>query len=270
MSRQVRKADALHGDDLTYTRFVRVTGFAGRKARGRHGGHTMPSADHPAMRDASTLFPTQVYTADEVTRLLVSGHNSVKLGRDVRAGRKFRGYWIYSLTLQERATCPRSCSHWRDCYGNNTHMAKRIDHVDLRALAVRLDAEITGHLSNRRRKGILVRLHALGDFFSVDYVEVWRALLARHERLAVFGYTARRKGRPIGDAIEALRRDYPDRFRIRWSDGGEARDCTVSIERKSDKPAGAFICPDQLDLRHGCGKCGACWEGTRNVAFLAH
>ena len=30
--------------------------------------------------------------------------------------------------------------------------------------------------------GFAVRLHNLGDFYSVEYVELWRKLLERHEK----------------------------------------------------------------------------------------
>src|SRR5262249_24811065 len=30
-----------------------------------------------------------------------------------------------TLTLEERATCPTTCRHWRDCYGNKMHRAQR-------------------------------------------------------------------------------------------------------------------------------------------------
>lgn len=148
--------------------------------------------------------------------------------------------------------------------------AKRVDHRDPDALMEALEFEIDRLLAVRDRAGVLIRLHALGDFFSVPYVEFWSLMLALHPRLAVFGYTARRKGEAIGDAIEAARLAHPDRFRIRWSDGGEDRDCTVSIGGTDECPPDAFVCPEQTGKVDACGKCGACWAGTRNVAFVAH
>ena len=48
-----------------------------------------------------------------------------KLGRLVTKG-KFKGYKVFSLTLEERATCPTSCERWGDCYGNNMPFAHRL------------------------------------------------------------------------------------------------------------------------------------------------
>jgi hypothetical protein len=232
----------------------------------------------PAAHAGRTAFLNKIQPVDSRFDLLVSGHANIKIGRDVRKGRMFRGYWIYTLSLEERATCPLTCLHWFDCYGNNMPLAKRVDHRDTIALFEQLEREIGRRLrsprnripGNRYRSGVLIRLHALGDFFSPSYVRFWAYMLERHDRLGIFGYTAHRKGTPIGDAIEEVRRAHPDRFRIRWSDGGEAEDCTVSITGTDDKPEGAFVCPEQTGRVQACGKCGLCWASKRNVAFVAH
>ena len=53
---------------------------------------------------------------------------------------QFKGYVIFTLTLEERATCPRDCYHWDDCYGNNMAFAHRIEHGE--ALEKKLDEEL--------------------------------------------------------------------------------------------------------------------------------
>jgi hypothetical protein len=58
----------------------------------------------------------------------------------------------------------------------------------------------------------------LGDFYSVEYVELWRTLLQRHPALHVFGMTARcDTGDPIAAALVALVHDYLVRFCLRFS-----------------------------------------------------
>jgi hypothetical protein len=276
----LRKAFASLGDDCTFTRWVREE----RSSAPRVGKPAHPrrlNAHMAAIREGRTTFQSRIQRVEGERNLLVSGHTNVKIGRDVRKGRMFRGYWIYTLSLEERATCPLTCRHWFDCYGNNMPLAKRVDHRNLIALFERLEIEISrlipsapkrrGRRVQRRvREGVLLRLHALGDFFSPAYVDFWALMLARHDRLGIFGYTAHRKGTPIGDAIERVRLAFPDRFRIRWSDGGEAKDCTVSISGTDECPADAFVCPEQTGHVDACGKCGACWASKRNVAFVAH
>lgn len=265
----VRKAFASKGDDSTLTRFVK-TGARGtvehpRKVRRQP---RFPGIGTSAFIDEGrTKFGKSVKRVDQLTNLLVTGHSNVKIGRDVRKA-KFRGYWIYTLSLEERKTCPSSCRHWQTCYGNNMPFAKRIDHTDPEFLPT-LEDEIKKLLAVKGRAGILIRLHALGDFFSVEYVEFWARMLTEHANLAVYGYTARTSG-PIMWAIGDLYGAFQDRALIRYSDGGFPFMSTVSIGDETGCPPNAFICPEQTGKTRCCATCGACWSTTKNVAFMEH
>lgn len=216
-----------------------------------------------------TRFKSRVIAPNDMTTLLVSGHSNVKIGRDVRKGR-FKGYWIYTLSLEERATCPRKCAHWTTCYGNSAPLAKRIDHTDP-AFLPRLEREIGQLCRTRGRKGILIRLHALGDFYSEQYVAFWWRMLAEHKNLAVFGYTARCTFTdPIGVDIDAMNARFGFRCMIRESDGGWPGMSTVSIATAADKPDDAFLCPEQTGQTQCCATCAACWSTHKNVAFTDH
>lgn len=252
----LRKADRALGDDPTLTRWV--------KGPARH----TRKLEQPMAADATgTRFKTRVLDPDTVTHALTSGQNNVKIGRDVRKGR-LKGYWIYTLSLEERATCPSSCLHWRDCYGNNMPFAKRMRHGP--ELEQKIASDVEKLLDVRNRRGILVRLHALGDFYSVDYVRFWERLLDTHERLAVFGYTARGYSDPIGSEVARLRAKFGNRFAVRWSDGPLPFASTVSIASEAECPDDAFVCPEQTGKTQCCATCGACWSTMKNVAFLAH
>lgn len=250
-----RKASAAQGDDATLTRFVKTDGF-----------HKSERKAAPMPADATgTRFKGRVLRIAHAGNLLVSGHNNMKLGRDVRKG-KLKGYWIYTLSLEERATCPRSCLHWRTCYGNALHMNKRIDHTDPAFLPA-LEAEIE-MLLKRHKTGVLIRLHALGDFYSTSYVDFWREQLRKHPRLAIFGYTARDNEDPIGEAVIHLRHRQWDRFAIRSSNGARHNKATVSIKTEADCPPDAFVCPEQTGKTICCATCAACWSTAKTVAFL--
>lgn len=271
----VRKSYNSHGDDCTKSRFIKVPNHKPKQKRFPDMGVNSVRAGR------SVFFNKGIRKIEDVDHVLISAHSNEKIGRDIRTG-QFEGYWIYTLTLEERATCPKTCRHWEDCYGNNMPFAHRFDHTDYPALIKIIEADIariTNMHNGRRgrpRKGLMVRLHALGDFFSVEYVEFWRDMLRQYPKLACYGYTARRPDRSIGEAIQAVKDEFPDRFRIRWSDGPFETDCTVSIERAEDKPADAFQCPEQLDyvLKDGsylqCITCAACWDSKRNVSFIEH
>ena len=260
-----RKASAKLGDDVSLSRFIRVPGAA-KAAKPRQ---LSLDTRHPALMAAKSLFHAkQVRRPDEMRSLLVSGHSNMKVGRDVRKGR-LRGYWIYTLSLEERATCPRSCHHWSTCYGNNMPWAKRVDHTTDDFLP-RLEREIADLLAVRGRIGILVRLHALGDFYSVDYVRFWRMLLMRHKRLAVFGYTAREPDSDIGWTVRGLASDFRERAMIRFSNAAWPLMATVPITRPEQCPPNAFVCPEQTGRTRACATCALCWGTRRNVAFLDH
>lgn len=259
-----RKASAKQGDDVTLARFVKTPGEADTRPR-----QLALDTRHPAYMDGRSLFHNkQVKKPETLRNLLVSGHSNMKIGRDVRKG-KFRGYWIYTLSLEERATCPRSCHHWASCYGNHMPWAKRVDHTTDDFLP-RLEQEIEDLLAVRGRAGILVRLHALGDFYSVDYVRFWRMLLMRHKRLAVYGYTARDVDSDIGWAIRGLAADFRERAMIRFSNAAWPLMATVPITRPEQCPPNAFVCPEQTGRTQACATCAACWGTPKNVAFIAH
>lgn len=259
-----RKASVRQGDDVTLTRFVKTPDGTDTRTR-----QLLLDTRHPALMAGRSLFHAkQVRRPDEIRSLLVPGHSNMKVGRDVRKGR-LRGYWIYTLSLEERATCPRSCHHWSTCYGNNMPWAKRVDHTTDDFLP-RLERDIADLLAVRGRVGILVRLHALGDFYSVDYVRFWRMLLMRHKRLAVFGYTAREPDGDIGWAVRGLAADFRDRAMIRFSNAKWPVMATVPITAPEQCPPNAFVCPEQTGRTRACATCAACWATRKNVAFIAH
>jgi hypothetical protein len=276
VSSQVRKSRK--GETLT--RFVKLTtderqAQAAKRTKSAHGPKPaqtwLPNLRHKALENSHSIFTAKgVHPVDTLKHILVSGHNNVKIGRDVRKGKLFRDYWIYTVTLEERATCPKTCHHWQDCYGNNMPFAKRADHRDFQALTEAIERDIINQLSVRGRVGILIRLHALGDFFSVEYVQFWGSMLAKYSNLACYGYTARGLGDPIGAAIDQVKRTYGKRFAVRWSDGGAPIDCTVSVRYGDPRPANSFMCPEQSGATVACATCGLCWSTDKNVAFVGH
>jgi hypothetical protein len=157
-----------------------------------------------AARGGRSNFPSRVFGSDEVGRVLKSGHQSRKIGAFVTKGPR-KGWPIFTLTLEERATCPRTCREWLSCYGNNMQAAERIEAGA--ALEAALTAEL-GVLQQTHPGGFMVRVHVLGDFYSEAYVDVWREALARFPALHLFGFTARNPADPIGRAVALLAADF--------------------------------------------------------------
>jgi hypothetical protein len=166
-----------------------------RHATVEASGHGVSiGALHPAYRTGRSIFPSRVFDPDEVQRVLKDGHQSRKIGKFVTKG-KMRGFPIFTLTLEERATCPRTCLAWGECYGNAMHAAERI--VAGPALETALWDELAA-LQQLHPGGFLVRLHVLGDFYSLDYAQLWHEALEAYPALHIFGYTARPPQSDIG------------------------------------------------------------------------
>jgi hypothetical protein len=223
---------------------------------------------HPALAAARTRYPEMVVWPGFGAPLLKRGHHNRKIGDRVLKGR-LAGAPIYTLTLEERATCWSGCRHWRDCYGNKMHFAARLMHGP--ALEWRLGAELAD-LARQHPDGFLVRLHVLGDFYSLAYVRRWLSWLRRLPALNVFGYTSWPAGSPIGALLaDAACRLWP-RFAIRLSNqGASARGVTtVYGEPKGPVVPEGIVCPAETGRTDCCATCALCWSTPRNIAFLAH
>lgn len=222
---------------------------------------------HAAVADGRTLFRSSVVRAEASPRLLVSGHNNPKIGRRVEKGR-WAGMPVYTLTLEERATCARTCHHWRTCMGNSMPFSRRHRHGPEfeDKLGVELMVKNAIHPA-----GFVVRLHILGDFYSVEYVDLWREWLREFPALRAFGFTARLPGTEIGDAIAALRDAEPERFAMRFSRPASVDGTREAITIWPSQDAGdAITCPAQRHKTAACVTCGLCWSQDRNIAFMAH
>lgn len=211
------------------------------------------------------------------TERVIKESTNIKLGKKVTKG-KLKGFRIYTVTLEERKTCPISCAHWKDCYGNNMPFATR--YAANADLIQRMETELA-ELQRKNPKGFLVRLHILGDFFSVAYVNNWKTWLDQFPALHVYGYTANQpdaidsKERAIGQAVLELRESNPVRFAVRFS-GNFTQDNMTALSGDDPRAAkmllayAAFVCPVQTDKTSSCGTCGLCWTALKPVIFLTH
>lgn len=228
-------------------------------------------ADHPAVLEERTLFPSTVVSPIDSPRLLISGANSHKLGKRVLKG-AWEGFEIYQLSLEERASCPPTCNNRRTCYGNSMPFARR--HKADEHLVPRLHFELTA-LQAKHPKGFVVRLHVLGDFFSLEYAKQWRHFLRLYPALHVFGYTAWPVDSMIGAELALETVSSWSRFAIRFSSDRSAEQGATTIWRKPESatvPEG-IVCPAQSDATAACATCGLCWaKGARSetIVFIGH
>ena len=180
---------------------------------------------------------------------------------------QFKGYVILTLTLEERATCPRSCYHWDTCYGNNMAFAHRIEHGP--ALEAKIEEELKELCATY--KGVIVRLHVLGDFYSVDYVTFWEKMLGLYDNLAAWGYTGRSKDEPIGQALAYVRHLFGTRWSVRFSNDLDISFSANSLERTQPAKGKSFACPEQTGQVANCANCALCWSAPdKQVLFATH
>jgi hypothetical protein len=218
--------------------------------------------DHPAVVEGRTKYPHSVVEAADSPRLLIEGKNQRKIGNMVTKGR-WAGMPIFCLTLEERATCPRSCGEWRTCYGNGMNWARR--HRDDGWLMPMLALEIEA-LSVKHPRGFVVRLHILGDFYSVEYARFWQLMLAENPALRVFGFTARAPASAIGREIVAMNAEG-NRCWIRFSGALGAMGSLVIANAAASVHV---LCPARSDKTDCCGTCGLCWTMQKPIEFVRH
>lgn len=229
------------------------------------------AVNHPAAIEGRTLFRSRVRDPrTETGDVLKPGAYNAKIGNRVTKGR-WKGMPIFYLQLEERATCPRTCQHWLSCYGDTMGMANRYRHgVELEH---RLERELHV-LQDDYPNGFVVRLHVLGDFYSLEYVAAWARWLRVFPALRVYGYTARLESDPIGQAVHFLAKEHWDRFAVRGSNINSRKRtyCANTIYRlaRGRQPEG-IVCPEQSEGGAVCcATCALCWSTKVNIAFIAH
>ena len=222
---------------------------------------------HPALSEARTIHAHSRRPVTSESNLLksVSANEKIGKGHGLIARGRLTGQPLFSLTLEERATCPSTCERWAECYGNNTAFAHRFAHGP--ALESKLREEIAA-MAKIYRQGFAIRLHVLGDFYSVAYVEMWGELLAKYPMMTIYGYTARNIGTPIGDALRDLRALRPLQFWIRISKS-EAFSEGETIYAAKEGTVG-IVCPEQTGKTSSCLTCGLCWSIKSTIIFLDH
>lgn len=220
-----------------------------------------------AIQEGVTMFEKTVKPASERKQILQSVDSNTKIGKggNIITRGKWRGMPMYSLTLEERKTCPSSCSQWATCYGNNSPFRIRVA-ID-GAFYEKLEKELAV-LNKKHTQGFVVRLHVLGDFPDKDYVTWWLDMLLKYQNAHVFGYTHHNTHSEIGREIEITRLAMYSRkrFQVRFSDSSvEFRANVETLET-----ATGIVCPEQTGKTKSCLTCGLCWGISKPITFLQH
>lgn len=241
-------------------------------AKPEHGKVRRIEPDEEAIVQGRSLYQKLVKDPGGDEWVLKSGEHNRKLGSHI-AKKKWRGFPIFSLSLEERATCPRTCEQWAICYGNHASQHKAYRYRHGHALEAELERELfilSAEAATRR--GFVVRLHTLGDFYSVEYVHLWAEWLKTFKPLRCFGYTAWPRDSEIGQAIAALVDEKWDRFAIRFSERSDAPRSAgvISAHSPRPRPKEAIVCPAETGATDCCGTCGLCWTSDKRIVFIEH
>lgn len=223
-------------------------------------------SDHISARLGTSLFREGRLASSRFAEepVFKSGVNNRKIGSHVAKG-KWSGYPIFTLTLEERATCPRTCVHWLDCFGNKMNWPTRfMADADLIPAIEHELIEFSEKYNN-----FVIRLHVLGDFFSVHYVNQWLAWIQRFPGLHVYGYTAWLPDTPIGALIAQTAEENWERFAIRTSNHEGLRSTLTQYTDGVAREDG-IVCPAQTGKTECCGTCALCWQTQERIIFLAH
>jgi hypothetical protein len=202
---------------------------------------------------------------------IIKESNNIKLGKKVLKGNK-KDFKIYTLTLVERNTCSDECEHWLTCYGNNMPFGIRFNPYNKNFLP-RLESDLKAiALKPKNKKGFLLRLHVLGDFYSKDYVLFWERMLKLYPNLHIYGYTRNHnnskylKNRNIANEIIKLNTLFSTRFYIRFSNKLDIEESANSI----DLGKKGITCLAQVDEKKTCATCTLCWTSKKPINFITH
>lgn len=201
--------------------------------------------------------------------MLKRGKQNKKLGDKV-AVKMWKGMTMYSLTLEERATCPSDCEQWDNCYGDNMPFAHRFshEHPDFKPM---LEQQLQ-ELNDKHPEGFVVRLHVLGDFYDAIYLVQWQLWLHKFPNLNAFGYTHHKYESQLGSMIDNINRMHPTRFRIRFSDDWDS-EFSAHVSKTEDTVrllGNGIVCPEQTGQTKSCTSCGYCWSSDHPVVFIEH
>jgi hypothetical protein len=228
--------------------------------RPAHTRYRKSVVDVPESPPSSGLFVLKSATSN---KKLGGGSSVVTKGR-------YRGMPLYSLTLEERATCWDGCQNWGRCYGDNMPFAKRYVPGDALEDAIARDV---ARLHAKHPAGFVVRLHVLGDFYSPAYVRFWHELQRATPSLHVFGYTHWPPGSAIGYEVTQWVLAEPDRVAIRRSDATDPHDPlppAYTVTRLADVVGDSVVCPEQTGRTASCSTCGLCMDQRVAISFLDH
>jgi len=134
-----------------------------------------------------------------------------------------------------------------------------------------------------RKKSIkTVRIHANGDFYSAEYILLWRDIAAACPATRFFAYTRSWRAKGLLPALDALRA-LPNMRLLASLDpttgpGPEGWRHASILDRETSRAAkhgarvpGSIVCLEQAGRAASCEACRVCFnDGRAPIAFIQH
>ncbi len=131
-------------------------------------------------------------------------------------------------------------------------------------------------------KPCAVRVHSSGDFFSIDYIDLWIKIAKRSSDTHFWAYTRSWGCNDLFPYLEKLRSLENVQIIASWDTTMDSlppsnwRKCLVCHNETEASlylhdPSNMVICPEQIGLVDNCASCGLCMRNiNKDIIFLFH
>ncbi len=166
-----------------------------------------------------------------------------------------------SFSLPVLSTCPGKTPFCdRFCYGlRGRFVSERIKQINEQRYEASLRDDFVDRITLEILKADVAgfRLHVVGDFYAVAYIDKWIEIARRLPAVAFFGSTRSWRSVYLRDRLEAFR-DLPNVF-MRASVDNTHRDMPGKGWRLWSVEGKGVPCPHDSGLVTSCGSCKRCW-----------
>lgn len=188
----------------------------------------------------------------------------------LRQGNGKVGPNVWTWSLPAIATCPGAtdgpdgcvsgCYATKGYYSYPSLQQALIKRWELSEQADRFVALLSKEL-DRLADGTVIRIHASGDFFSVEYIRAWVELANLYSRLTFYAYTRSWRVKELRAELNRLRKLANVTI---WAstdvETGRAPKGWHRAHLESEFADGMIACMEQVGTKENCGKCGLCWK----------
>lgn len=193
---------------------------------------------------------------------------------------------IFVWNLPPCVTCP-GASLWCETHCYNLDLRSDIYNIDLwcenwwKAIyeLEKLESDIINQLTEYNDKSIAVRFHSSGDFFSMDYINMWINICKRLKHIHFWGYTRSWAVPELSELIiELSSLENVNLYASVDTSMDQIPNCKMSITVDTDSELSLYlnndnfiVCPEQLNLVLNCANCAQCIKkSNKSIVFIAH